>query len=112
MAAIDGEIGSCTPSAATATDIRAVPASKKAVGVVAICNKSTTVTATVRVSLSGTTNTEGTAFLCHGVVLGPSGGGSNMAYISPVAVGASKFLVAYSDVANVSFVYDGREEDI
>ena len=111
MAYISGNLGGIDISATTATNIYAAPAATRAAGTVTVVNKSTTVTATIRLTVSTTSATQGaTKFIAHGIVLSPSGSNANYYSQSGVVVGASKFLIGYSDVANVVFLFDGVEE--
>lgn len=107
-APIHGNLGSISPAAATNATIYGVPASRKATGTLTICNQNT---ADVRVRFA--------------IVNGAIGGvaakdyreydttipGNGVLEKTGVPVAAGYNLMARSDTTNVSFNFDGIEED-
>ena len=100
------KLGSVDLSAATAADIFQGSANGGTF-TVRMCNRSTTVTATVKLSLSTVTNTIENVNLLEAATILPPGGVLESTGL--IWENASDFIVAESDVANVNAIAYGWE---
>jgi hypothetical protein len=101
-----GRLGGNDLSAITLTTIYTVPASTVASVTVRFCNRSSTAIALVRLAISAAATPAAAEYLEYDAVLAPNG----VLECTGLVLEATRLVVAYSSVANVTCQVYGWEE--
>lgn len=100
-----GRLGAADLSATTNTTIYTVPSGKYAALTISIANRNT-LGAKIRLAISATATPGNSEWIEYDAVIPPNG----VLERSGIVIGSGQYLVVYSDIANLSVVAYGIED--